>query len=139
MSKIIIVLMLTVAGSASAATLYTTFEGTFSGSLDGVAFTDEPFVFGGVSDTANIVTGIGSASVVDDSVTLNLLGNLLTVTSNMSTRLNQTFGVVTLGNDDLMATPLNGPFDAVFQSWDLMSSIGPITGSGIIYQGGAPI
>lgn len=46
---------------------------------------------------------------------------------------------VAFSNVDAMLDLFQGPFDSVFASWDMLSSIGPISGTGRLLQWTSPV
>lgn len=127
--------ILAAATPASAAPITYIFEGTTSGSLDGVDFEDESFTITALADTDNIDASDGPI-VVHDAVTIELLGMVLDVFTRTTTWVNTGGGLVGFGNDEREFDLLIGPFDPIFETWDLASPVGPITGRGFISEGG---
>ena len=111
--------------SAPAAQIIYVWEGSISGSLDGSSFTSEPFVLTLAADTDNITTFSDGIFVNNDSASIDLLGQTLTISTPTTTNLNDSFDGVTFGNDvamfDILLT-----FDGALDGYDLASPFGPL-------------
>ncbi len=127
---------------ALAAPIVVTFEGTIGGSIDGVDFSNQPFVLTATGDTEDVVPVGGlefelrlDPNAVDISLPGLNGGTTLNVTTN-------TFLIVNNGNGYFGITdefPVSyGVFLAnnAFRDFDLASSIGPVSGTG--QTGSAP-
>ncbi|WP_193213242.1 PEP-CTERM sorting domain-containing protein [Luteolibacter marinus] len=115
--------MLTV--SASAAQIVYVWEGSLSGSLGGSSFTSESFVLTVTADTVNIAPYSDGVFVPNDTATIDLLGQTLTITTPTTTNLNDTFDGVTFGND-LVQFDILLMFNGALDGYDLASPFGPL-------------
>jgi hypothetical protein len=129
----------------SASTITFTYSGTASGTLGQASFSDAAFTVTGVGDTTNVFVNPGNSSVLGlhlDSASIDIAGQgIFSITSAMGAFVahNAQFAGIAHGDgggSDLIHTAV----DASLGTWDLASSIGPITGPGNILQWGiAPV
>ncbi|MEZ6192943.1 MAG: hypothetical protein R3C45_16850 [Phycisphaerales bacterium] len=112
-------------GRASASPITYIWEGSLSGSLAGNAFTAEPFVLTINTDTANIAPYANGLFVPNDSVTIDILSQTLTINSTTITYLNDDFDGITFSNDDLEYDILL-MFNPALDGFDLASPFGPL-------------
>ena len=121
-------LPLAFAAAAGASPISFTYTGNASGSLNGVAFSASDFSIYATADTADRQTGTGSYLVVHStaSITIANLGtfDILTATS---TAVNNASSLVVFGNHATDRALLIGT-DNAYTNWDLLSSLGPISG-----------
>lgn len=110
-----------------------THTGSGSGTLGGTPFPTSDFVITSLADTANRQGGgdVWSIEHTSSSIWIAGLGDLeiLTATRTFVCSSNQIVGfsrAYGLGGADLF----NGPTDAAFASWDMLTLIGPISGLG---------
>jgi hypothetical protein len=138
------ILMTAFAVNANSATITFTDEGTASGTLNGVSFSNENFTITATADTTGVVSfpfdGDEIHAVVSNSASINISGvgtSYFTVGVGTDFFVNNTlelvgFGALTsltpAGEVDLF----DGPGDASFSTWAMLSSIGPISGSGAL-------
>ena len=115
-----------------------THTGTGSGSLAGNPFTTTAFTISGVGDTTNrIISGAGYyIDLTSATIEIVGVGNLTFVTGTR-VFVNNNVGLVGFarsGGSDL----LDGPSSSAFLSWDMLTSIGPISGNGTLLQWSFP-
>jgi hypothetical protein len=129
---------------AAAEPITFTFTGTGSGSLDGAAFSASAFTITGHSDTtARMETSEGSGVFWTDHLTADIdiagLGDFAFVTPTR-TFLNTGSSIVGFSRAGASGNDLyDGPSDPAFATWDMLSAIGPISGTARILQWrGAP-
>ncbi|MDZ8237624.1 MAG: PEP-CTERM sorting domain-containing protein [Nostoc sp. ChiQUE01a] len=122
---------------ARAALITFTHEGSGSGSLNGISFNNTNFTIIGTGDTSNRESFGQGFSIANDSasIEINGVGNFMftTPTRVFVNNFNSTVGFSRAGTttgEDLY----NGPSNSVFNSWDMLSSIGPISGSTKLLQ-----
>ena len=122
--------------SAFADPILFTHTGTGSGSLDGSTFATTAFTISGIGDTTNRVS-FGTGYYIDlTSATIEIVGvgNLTFVTGTRFFVNNTTnlvgFSRAGIGGLDLF----DGPTNSAFASWDMLTSIGPISGTGELFQ-----
>ena len=140
MRKALLALFFVTGIPAWAVPIYFTFSGTITGTFNGSPITNEPFVFNATADTTNIGTDVGFRSVMNDSVTLSLLGNDYTVTTpTLTSVFHGGGGRPVLYNSTENAAIVDGPSNSIFTGWDLLSSLGPITDTGVIQVFGSPV
>lgn len=123
----------------AAAPIKFTYEGTASGRLDSNRFFDEHFLISGLGDTSNLYVAPSGAKMIDfelANVFIESLGTLEFTTPIRSF-------LVAGGIDESMAGigVVEPGMDLVFsgnhtelQSWDGLTSIGPLTGLGRVFQ-----
>jgi len=101
---------------------------TASGTIGSTSFTSALITISAVGDTSNIQSFSGGFSINDDSasITINGLGTFpfITGTRFFVNNLNETPGFSRATGADL----IDGPTDPAFSSWNMLTSIGPITG-----------
>jgi hypothetical protein len=110
--------------------------GSGSGTLAGVPFANSAFTITGVGDTSARATQ-GTAFFIDlTSASINIIGvgNLTFVTGTRFFVQDATdivgFSRAGSGGADLF----DGPSNIVFDTWDMLSSIGPVAGNGNLTQ-----
>jgi len=119
-------------------------EGVGSGSLEGQGFQSAAFVitaYGNTDDRVNITAG-WAIQHTSASIFIDGLGTFDFLVPTRSF-VNHNAGLVGFsrsinggtGGNDLF----NGPADAAFNSWDMLSSIGPVAGTGSLIQWGGDI
>lgn len=108
--------------------------GSASGSLEGTPFDVSAFTFTASGDTGSRVSFSQGFYVDHDAAAIDIagLGTLTFVTPTLSFVNNTVSGVgfSRASGSDLF----EGPIDSVFAGWDMLSSIGPISGSGEVMQ-----
>ena len=122
--------------TASAAVITFTYEGSGSGTLDGVPFASSGFVIVGLGDTGDRDAFRTGFFIDHTSTSINIdnLG-LLNFTTGTRTFVNNGgvvggVGFSRAGGPDLFSRL----HDEVFDTWDMLSSIGPITKVGNLLQ-----
>ena len=122
------------ASPASADPITFIHTGSGSGSLDGVLFDVSEFTITATGDTSNRTSGMfpGIFIIPHDAASIDIVGlGTLTFTEDTETFVNNGNEVVGFGRFfDLF----DGPVDPAFATWDMLSSIGPISGSGALMQ-----
>jgi len=111
-----------------------------SGSIGAFSFNNASITISGLADTSSRVglttPGISGFSIENISATITISGlGLFHFTSPTRTFVNNTLQVVGLSRGggslvDLLDGPTGGPF----LSWDMLDSVGPITGPGQLVQ-----
>ncbi|ELR97010.1 PEP-CTERM sorting domain-containing protein [Gloeocapsa sp. PCC 73106] len=123
--------------AAQAMGIIFTHQGSGTGTLDGVPFGPADFVITGIGDTdnrENISSSVFSIDHDSASIDLNGLGSFDFITTTR-TFLNGDSNTPGFSRSGIDGTDLfNGPSDSAFNGYDLLSSIGPITGSGDLLQ-----
>ncbi len=122
---------------AAAAPITFTFTASGSGSLDGVAFDTADFTITAIGDTSNLTSPfVGVYSIEHDMAAINIAGvGTMTFLEDTRTFVNNTYSAVGFS----MASGMDlydGPIDSAFSTWDMLSSIGPISGFGGAMQWG---
>ncbi len=125
----------------SASTITLTYSGTASGSLGQTSFSDAAFTVTGVGDTANFFVNPANSTVLDlalDSASIDIEGQgIFSFTGVMGAFVAHNAQLAGFAHADGGGSDLiHSAVDASLASWDLASSIGPITGSGDILQWG---
>jgi hypothetical protein len=128
------------ASSASAAPITFTHTGTWSGTLEGIAFPVSTFTITAVGDTGNRDSFSGGFYIDHDAASISIAGlGTLNFLTGTRTFVNQSLSVVGFSRAGSGGLDLfNGPVNSAFSSWDMLSSIGPISGSGRLLQWGSP-
>jgi hypothetical protein len=138
---LLVAVLLTVVGGARdalAAPIVFTFSGVGSGSVGDTAFSDAAFTITAYGDTDNRQPSRGSFFIDHSSAMVSIAGigdvHLITPTRTIAYRdgvpprslfVRAPSGLVLF----------NGPADAaVFGAWDMLSSVGPVVGTGILLQ-----
>ena len=124
------------AAPASADMMTVTQTGVGSGTIGGSAFGPSSFVITSILDTANRASFVGGFSndALSASISISGVGDFDFLTGtrifvNNST-LKPGLSRAGVGSLDLY----NGPTNAAFAAWDLLTSIGPIMGQGDLIQ-----
>lgn len=122
---------------ARAALITFTDEGSGSGSLNGISFNNTNFTIIGTGDTSNRESFSGQGFFIDNdsaSIEINGVGNF-TFTTPTRVFVNNFYSTVGFSRATQTGLDLyNGPSNSVFNSWDMLSSIGPISGSTQLLQ-----
>lgn len=124
-----------VASLAHAAPVTFIYTGFASGTLAGDAFDKQAFTITGTADTDDVfATGAGwRVTHTSASIDFNSLG-VLSVLQETSTAVNNLSGIVVFGNvPPNLALYILGS-DPAFNTWDLLSSIGPFNLASSILQ-----
>jgi hypothetical protein len=129
-------LLIVFACSSFGSTITYTDITTASGTIGSTSFTSAPITISAVGDTANRQS-ISQGFFIDNSsasVTIGGLGTFLFTTGTrfFVNNLSSTPGFSRAGS--LGADLIDGPSNSAFSSWDMLTSIGPITGVGGILQ-----
>jgi hypothetical protein len=140
---LLVVLMTGFAVTAHAVPITFTHEGVGSGSYGpsegwGVATLFPPttsFTITALGDTDNRVSD-GSVYFIEHDSASIIIGGFGTFEFTMPTKtyVNNTNSIVGFGTAEPPRDRFNGPKDSAFATWDMLSSIGPISGSGTILQ-----
>lgn len=107
---------------------------TASGTLGPTPFTNDLVTISTVGDTSDIATFTGGYSLNDSSASITIAGlgtfQFITATRDFVNDSIQEVGFSLPGNPgyDLIGAPIN----SAFSSWDMLTSIGPITGEGLM-------
>lgn len=122
---------------ASADPIEFTHEGNGSGTLNGTPFVARDFVITAFGDTTSRLSHGNGWYIDHTSASISITGlgvlDFLTGTRTFVNTGNNKVGFSRAGrNPDLF----NGPTDTVFNSWDMLTSIGPVTGPGYLLQWG---
>ena len=129
-------LFLAFTGSALAVPISFTHTGSGAGSLDGTAFGLSNFVITATGDTDDAVS-FASGWFIDHlsaSITIDGVGTVDFVTATR-TFVNNALDLVGFSRAGISGSDLfNGPIDAAFGAWDMLSSIGPKVGTGALIQ-----
>lgn len=120
-----------------------THSGNGSGSIGAISFTDADFSIYELADTANRVQTnlFGSAGfyIDDTSASINISGvGSFNFTISTRTFVNNTTATVGFARALDFMDLFDGPSTNAFQTWDMLSSIGPITTTGEIVQWNTP-
>jgi len=109
-----------------------THSGVGSGSIGGVPFANASFSITELGDTSNRLSFAGGFSIDDMSATILISGvGLFHFVTPTRTFVNTNLSLVGFSRATIFGTDLfNGPTAGAFASWDMLSPIGPITGSG---------
>ena len=116
--------------NAHAAVMTFTHESAMSGHIGATYFTNARFIISAVGDTENRKSGGWYWYIPHDSATIYIEGvGTYDIYLPTSTFCNTTSGMVgfkRLSGSDLC----DGPFSNLFKNWDMLSSIGPLSGYG---------
>jgi hypothetical protein len=122
---------------ASATPITFIHSGFGSGTLAGTSFTSTAFTITASADTANVQSCSGSCSFIDhSSVSIDIAGlgvfDFLTATRTFFVDASDIVGFSRAGVNGLDL--YNGPINAALDGYDLVSSIGPVSGIGQLLQ-----
>jgi hypothetical protein len=133
---IVIILLSFVTADAPADMVIFTHEGNGSGTLDGNPFSASNFVITALGDTDDRSSYLESWFIDHLSASISIDGvgdfDFLTGTRSFVNNFNQIAGFSRQGTDGLDL--FNGPTDSQFAAWDMLSPIGPVSGSGKLIQ-----
>jgi hypothetical protein len=122
-------------GAARADIITGTFTTTATGSLGGAAFTNAAVTVTMTYDTTQILSPAGFPVVQDLSASLSVAG-FGPATFTGPTFTADTSGIITLAAQQLSSGIL-GDMATPFNTYDLTTPIGPVTGTGLINPGAA--
>jgi len=136
-----LVVLIVFLGNANAVNITFTYEGIGSGTLGGSSFSDAAFTITGMGDTVNRSSfdfGTSKGFSIDDnsaSIAISGLGTFNFVTPTRTFVNNTYYGVgfsraESVGGTDLFYSPSA----YAYGTWDMLSSIGPISGTGRLLQ-----
>jgi hypothetical protein len=141
LTSVLACLLGTVLGvAANASPIVFTYITIASGTIGSTSFTNALITISAVADTSNIVPVPSPRGLsLDNSLASITIGSLGTFTFTTGTRFivnhENGGGVVDFSRSSLTGTDLiEGPVNSAFSSWDMLTSIGPITGEGTILQ-----
>ena len=127
------------AGCASAASINITESATASGHLGSNPFTNSLITLTTTGDTSNVTNpspGFFELSGIAVSITIASLGTTANLTDAAFVFSSQTFQDAGFEDTTLVAQPdILDTVDVAFSTYDLQTSIGPITGSRLINAG----
>jgi hypothetical protein len=133
---VVSLLIATFAGSAKATPITFTDKGMGSGSLAGKSFSDASFTISSMGDTTSRDSFAGGYFI--DNITASIIiDGLGTLNFTTGTRIfvNNSASIVGFSRAGTNGADLfNGPIDSSFSTWDMLSSIGPIVGTGSLMQ-----
>lgn len=114
-----------------------THTGTGSGTVGATSFSNAAFTITDKAETANRQAISGTGFYIDDfsaSISISGVGTFDFITGTR-TFVNQNSQIVGFSRAGLSGADLfNGPVNAAFATYDLQSSIGPISGTGSLLQ-----
>ena len=121
---------------SSAAAITFTHEGSGSGTIGDIVFTNLDFVITATGDTSDRQS-FGSGYSIDHAAASIWIAGLGTFDFLSATRtfVNNSSSVVGFSREGIGGQDLfNGPHDSQFSAWDMLSGIGPVTGEGSLLQ-----
>ena len=133
-------LLFGVVGMAEAIPITFTHNGIGSGSIDHFLFSETSFTITATGDTDDRDTFgdtfSGGFSIKHLAATIDITGvGTYDFITDTRTFVNTVFGIVGFSRSGSSGFDLfDGPIDSLFASWDMLSDIGPITGSGSLWQ-----
>lgn len=127
---------LTATSFAAAAPITFTHSGTGSGSIGATNFTNADFVITATGDTNGRVAFSSGFFINHLSAQIGIGGvGVFTFTTATRTFVNDDSNIVGFSRTGIFGADLfSGPIDAAFDGWDMLSSIGPIVGTGNLLQ-----
>ncbi len=111
-------------------------QGSGTGTLNGIPFPVSSFTIFGVADSANRQSYFSGWLTLHSSASISITGvgtyQILTPTHTFVNNDNALVGFSRSSGslEDLF----NGPTDAVLSTWDMLSPLGPIVGTGVLLQ-----
>ncbi len=114
--------------------------GRWSGTLEGVPFFLSEFTITAMGDTDNRESFSDGFFIDHDAASITIAGlGTMTFLTGTRTFVNQSRGLVGFSRSGVWGDDLfNGPTNAAFHSWDMLSSIGPVSGGGELLQWPSP-
>jgi hypothetical protein len=116
-----------------AAGLTITHEGSGNGTLNGVPFATSDFVITAAGNVRESISVGWSMDHTSASIRIVGLGEVDFI-SGSRTFVNNNTPLVGFGRPGFGGDLYNGPSNSALSSWDMQSSIGPIVGSGLLFQ-----
>jgi len=122
------------ANTAQAEIIYMIHQGSGSGSIGQLTFSDADFTITTSADFDDTIPFINGMRLIHETATITIAGvGTFDFITQTQTFVNNAFGIVgftriTLG--DLFT----GPFNSQFFDWDMTTQLGPITGDGTLQQ-----
>ena len=136
-SMFIAVVLLSLGQVAIAVPISFTHQGSGSGELDGISFSNSSFTINAFADTDNR-QAIGSSTywIDHDIASINITGvGLFDFITGTRTFVNQNNSLAGLSRAGASGADLfNAPMDGALSTWDMLTSIGPISGNGTLLQ-----
>jgi hypothetical protein len=122
--------------SSHAALISITHSGTGSGTIGATPFTNAAFTISELADTANRQSFSAGYFIDNTSALIDIQGiGTFAFTTATRTFVNNNSSIVGFSRAGLFGSDLfNGPTNALFSTWDMLSSIGPINGTGNLLQ-----
>ena len=120
--------------TSSAQALTFIHEGVANGTLDAVPFGDSEFTISAVGDVRSSYSGGWYVDHTSASISIDGLGSFDFITGTR-TFVNNNSEIVGFSRAGSSGSDLfNGPTNSVFSTWDMLSGIGPIVGTGSVFQ-----
>jgi hypothetical protein len=135
LSKLIVLVAAVVSGTVFAGPIQFIYTGTGSGTSNGNAFSNAAFTITETADTSSRqACGAGCFFIDDKTASINIAGvgslTFVTGTRTLISGSEVFFARASFTGSDLF----DGPANAALSGYDLLTSIGPITGSGSLAQ-----
>lgn len=114
-------------------------KGNGSGSIGTINFSNANFTVTGIGDTNNrgtYILGVFQGFFIDynsSSISIDGVGTFDFITG-LETFVNQVNSLALLTRTGNGADSFSGPTNSAFHTWDMLSSIGPITGTGQLFN-----
>jgi len=137
---LVVVIATSLAGNAPAGPIVFTYTGTGSGEIGTTPFTNQSFTITAVGDTANCFSwtsgsNVGYETPYDSaSISIGSLGTYAFITPTDTFVNNFTEICGFQGPSSPYSDLYYSPSAAAWQSWNMLSSIGPVTGTGQLLQ-----
>ena len=139
LAQLAVVALAAVSGTAQAVPIQFVTSGAASGTLNGVAFSGGFQInsFGDTSSRQAIAGGVFSIDHTSSFVTIEGIGQVQ-ILSGTRTFVSQVgTGIVGYSRGGASGLDLyNGPSSSLFSTWDMTTSIGPVSGTGQLLQWG---
>lgn len=126
---------LSISASALAAPIKFTHTGTGSGTIGGTSFSDAAFTITETTDTSLRLSCGGTCYSIDDTLATIDISGLGSYTFTTGTRTFVNGSIVGFSRAGTFGLDLfNGPANPLLTGYDLLTPIGPVTGTGSLIQ-----
>ncbi len=119
---------------AQAEIIYMFHQGTGSGTIGGITFTDADFTITTSADFDDTIPYVNGLRLINETASINITGvGIFDITSETQNYVNNAFGTIGFTRTSL-GDLFNGPYNPAFFNWDMTTELGPVSGLGDLLQ-----